>query len=195
MAYKRKPYRIKRSVKLVFWSFIALVVFTLGNIFMNRPANGTIIQPSLSDDPIAQDTSGDNVITTKFFNLTYDGKLDTVSNISSGDNTSLEVYRLARSDVEGRRNFVITIKNLPPGGVSEESSYKLRSINPDQYEETTRNVGDNSFIIMKKLDNTEITAFSVNNDKLAMLSYTVDAPQANIDDEAAKLLYAFSWNL
>lgn len=162
---------------------------------MNRPANGTIIQPSLSDDPIAQDTSGDNVITTKFFNLTYDGKLDTVSNISSGDNTSLEVYRLARSDVEGRRNFVITIKNLPPGGVSEESSYKLRSINPDQYEETTRNVGDNSFIIMKKLDNTEITAFSVNNDKLAMLSYTVDAPQANIDDEAAKLLYAFSWNL
>lgn len=195
MAYKRKPYRIKRSVKLVFWSFIALVLFTVANIFMNRPANGNITKPSLSDEPIAQDTTGNNVITTKYFNLTYDGKLDTVSNITSDDDSALEVYRIARSDVEGRRIFVVTIKNLPEGGVSEESSYKLRSINPDEYSETTKNVGDNSYIIMKKLDNTEITAFSVNNDKMAMLAYTIDAPQADIDDEADKLLYAFSWNL
>lgn len=194
MAYKRKPYRIKRSVKLVFWSFIALILFTVANIFMNRPANGTIVKPSMSDEPIAQDSTGNNEITTKYFNLKYNASLDTVSNISSDDQTSLEVYRLARQDASGRRNFVVTVKNLPPGGMSEESSYKLRSINPGAYRETTKNEGRNSFVIMKKTDNKEITAFSVNNDKLAMLAYTVEAPGADIDEEMSALLKSFDWN-
>lgn len=171
-----------------------MVIFSVANIFFNKPATGKILNPSLSDNPVSQPVTGQNVITTKYFSLNYDAGLDTVSNISSDDNTSLEAYRLARSDVNGRRKLVVTIKDLPDGGLSEESSYKFRSINPQQYRESSKNYGDNSFVLVEKLDGTELTAFSVSGDKLAMLAYTVDVPGTNVTADSADLISSFKWN-
>src|SRR5690606_32391365 len=103
MAYKRKRYRYKLRYKLIFWSLIGMLLFSVATIFMNRPSTGTIIKPALSDSPPASDPTKTNTITTKYFSLIYDAGLDTVSNISSDDRTALEVYRVARSDVTGRR--------------------------------------------------------------------------------------------
>lgn len=170
-----------------------MIVFSLAYNFMNRPSTGTIIKPSLSDSPRVEADAETNTITGKHFSLVYDAGLDTVSNISAGDKTALEVYRVARSDVSGRRTFVVTIKSLPDGGMSEESSYKLRHISPGTYSESTAEYGGQSFVVFEKSDKSELTAFSSHNGKLAMLSYTLEAPDGDLAKEAGELLNSFKW--
>lgn len=193
MAYKRKPYRYKLRYKILFWSLIGMIIFSIASIFFNQPSTGTIIKSTLEDSPRAVDVAKTNVITTKYFQLTYDAGLDTVSDISAQDQTALEVYRVARSDTTGRRTFVITVKKLPPGGLAEESSYKLRQINPATYRESNETLGELPFVVMEKLDGTELTAFTAGDGKFAMLAYTLAVPDTKVRDEAAELLEQFRW--
>ncbi len=172
-----------------------MILFSIALIFMNRPSTGTVIKHSLEDNPNQTEARRINTITGKHFSLDYDAALDTVSNISAGDTTALEVYRIARSDINGRRIFVVTIKQLPAGGMGEESSYKLRRINPDVYREGGMTVGDLAFATFQKADNTELTAFVVRGDKLAMLAYTLQAPDGDLEAEARELFDDFRWQL
>ncbi len=169
-----------------------MILFSIATIFMNRPTSGTIIKHSLQDERIEQ-REKTNTITAKHFSLAYDASLDTVSDISQHDGTALEVYRVARSDTSGRRIFVITIKPLPPGGMSEESSYKFRQTNPSLYLAGAKTAGDNSFVTFEKTDGSELTAFASYDGKLAMLAYTLQAPDGNLADEAGELLRNFRW--
>lgn len=192
MAYKRKRYRYKLRFKILFWSLIGMVIFSIAAIFMNQPSSGTIVKHSLQDERIEQ-SEKTNTMTAKHFSLTYDAALDTVSDISQQDTAAHEVYRIARSDVSGRRIFVITIKQLPAGGMSEESSYKLRRTNPTLYKEGAITAGDNSFVTFEKTDSTELTAFAAYEGKLAMLAYTLQAPDGALHAEAEELLRNFRW--
>lgn len=172
-----------------------MIVFSIALSFMNRPTTGTIVKHSLEDRPQAEQAEKTNTITGKHFSLTYDATLDTVSNISQQDTTALEVYRVARSDVDGRRIFVITIKPLPAGGMSEESSYKFRHINPDKYKEGAATHGDIPFVTFEKTDGGELVAFAAHDGKLAMLAYTLQAPGGDLHAESAELFAAFRWAL
>lgn len=169
-----------------------MIVFSIATIFMNRPSTGTIIKHSLQDERIEQHAKT-NTMTAKHFSLEYDASLDTVSDISQQDTSALEVYRVARSDTSGRRIFVITIKPLPAGGMSEESSYKLRHTNPGMYHEGAKTAGNNSFVIFEKSDGSELTAFAAYDGKLAMLAYTLQAPEGSLHEEAEALLRNFHW--
>lgn len=171
-----------------------MIIFSIANVFFNRPSTATIIKPSLGDEPVQNVSTKTNTITTKYFQLVYDAGLDTVSNITSDNKSALEVYRVARSDTTGRRTFVVTIKNLPEGGMSEESSYKLRHIDPGQYRESAQTIGTIPFVLYEKLDGSELTAFAVNGKQLAMLAYTLNAPDGKLYEEAIKLIGNFSWN-
>lgn len=170
-----------------------MLLFSLATVFMNRPSTATIIKPTLGDNPLPEAPTGTNTITARHFQLAYDAGLDTVSNISSDDRTALEVYRVARSDTAGRRTFVITIKNLPPGGMGEESSFKLRLSQPGNYRQSSQTVGSLSYVLFEKTDGTEITAFTSDAGRLAMLAYTLQAPDGDLHAEMTRLLGQFGW--
>lgn len=170
-----------------------MIIFSIASIFMNKPSKATIVKSTVEDTSTAAKIEKTNTIKAKYFSLDYDAGLDTVSNISAGDKTALEVYRVARSDTSGRRTFVITIKSLPKGGMSEESSYKLRHINPDTYNENTKEYGGQSFVVFDKKDGSESTAFIANGDKLAILAYTLATPNGDLEEESAELFSAFRW--
>ncbi len=169
-----------------------MVLFSIALAFMNQPSTGTIVKHSLQDERI-EEQAKTNTITAKHFSLIYDASLDTVSDISQQDTTALEVYRVARSDVTGRRIFVITIKDLPAGGMSEESSYKFRHTSPALYHEGAVTAGNNSFVTFEKADGSELTAFATYDGKLAMLAYTLQAPEGDLNAEAKALLADFHW--
>lgn len=169
-----------------------MILFSIATIFMNQPSSGTIVKHSLQDERV-EEAAKTNTITAKHFSLIYDASLDTVSDISQQDATALEVYRIARSDTKGRRIFVITIKQLPAGGMSEESSYKFRRTNPELYKEGSRTAGDNSYATFEKSDGSELTAFLTRGDKLAMLAYTLQAPEGDLHTETEELLSNFRW--
>lgn len=170
-----------------------MIIFSIANVFMNRPSSATIVKPSLSDDPVPEAPVGTNTITAKHFQLAYDASLDTVSNISGDHRSALEVYRVARSDRTGRRTFVITIKELPSGGMGEESSFKLRLSQPENYRQSSQTVGSISYVVFEKTDGTEITAFASDSGRLAMLAYTLNAPDGDLQEEMTRLLGRFGW--
>lgn len=169
-----------------------MILFTIAMKFMSQPTTGTIIKHSLEDDVVTPATGKTNTITGKYFSLVYDAGLDTVSDISQSDTSAMEVYRVARSDTSGRRTFVITIKRLP-GGMSEESSYKLRRINPKDYRESSENIGDLAFVLFERTDGSEMTGFVSHGDYFAMLSYTLAAPSGDLGKEARALFAQFRW--
>lgn len=169
-----------------------MILFSIANVFMNRPSTAVVINHSLQDERVEK-RAKTNMITAKHFSLEYDASLDTVSDISQQNSPALEVYRVARSDTSGRRIFVITIKPLPQGGMSEESSHKLRRTKPDIYIEGAKTAGENSFVTFTKIDNSELTAFATHDGKLAMLAYTLEAPDGDLLREAGELLANFRW--
>lgn len=172
-----------------------MILFSIANVFMNRPSEGVILKPSLEDEPQQESVNVTNTITGKYFKLKYDSNLDTVSNISEGNNTALEVYRVARSDAAGRRTFVITIKTIPSGGVGEESSFKLREINPQDYTRSSETIGELDYIIFEKKNGAEITAFVTDGgERFAILAYTVSSPGVSARTETMALFSNFSWN-
>lgn len=169
-----------------------MLIFSVALVFMSRPSTGTIIKPALEDEPNSTEPAGTNTLTARYFRLIYDAGLDTISDISSTDRTALEIYRVARSDTFGRRTFAITIKSLP-GGLAEESSFKLRRVNPEDYRESSETLADMNYILFEKLDGSEMTAFTDRGDYYAMLAYTLESPAGNLRDEAVKLFRNFSW--
>lgn len=139
------------------------------------------------------ETEKERDLRTEHFHLRYQNTLDTVSDISGGDKTALEIYRLSSSSLESRRRMVITIKTLPPDGYAGESSYRLRQNNPDTYSEQTLRLGDNEYILFVEVNGNERTAFTQARGKLAMLAYTISVPDADPQAEMEALLAAFTW--
>lgn len=174
---------------MIFWSLIALIVFSIFNIFFNRPSTGTVVKSTLEDKP-ADLPESTNTITAKHFTLVYNSYLDTVSNVSASNPTAIEAYRIARSDMTGRRTFAITIKDLP---MTEESSYRLRAINPNEYKRSTETISGLEYVLFEKTDGTEITGFTSRAGHLAMLSFTLSTQSGNLTEEASKLFANFSW--
>ncbi len=191
MKSPRRRYRYKTWVKLSLAVFVLLIAFTILIKVLERPSIGTVRPAAATTETKAAEKP--STITARFFTLVYDGSMDSVTDISGGDGTALEVYRIARSDVTGRRTVVITIKQRPPDGLVGESSYRIRQNQPDLYAEKTVTFGEMSFITMEKSDGSELTGFTTYNDKLAMVSYTLASPNADLRTEATALLNQFRW--
>ncbi|MFZ1323904.1 MAG: hypothetical protein WAQ57_01945 [Candidatus Saccharimonadales bacterium] len=191
MKSPRRRYRYKTWVKLSLAVFVLLIAFTILIKVLERPSIGTVRPAAATTETKAAEKP--STITARFFTLVYDGSMDSVTDISGGDSTALEVYRIARSDVTGRRTVVITIKQRPPDGLVGESSYRIRQNQPDLYAEKTVTFGEMSFITMEKSDGSELTGFTTYNDKLAMVSYTLASPNADLRTEATALLNQFRW--
>lgn len=171
-----------------------LIVFAINQLlaFLNGPSEGEATKVDEQAGTVAPpETTRD--LTTQYYSLVYSSKLDTVSDISGGDKTALEVYRLASREPTSRRTLTITVKKLPPEAFEGESSYLLRHRNPNEYKENEVRVGQYDFIMFEKSDGTEVVAFNRHGDKMAILAYTVASTDQPPRFELADLLAGFAW--
>lgn len=171
-----------------------LIVFLINQImaFLNGPSAGESTQSEpQTETPAPPETTRD--LTTEYYSLVYASKLDTVSDISGGDKTALEVYRLAARGLTSRRTLTITVKKLPPEAFEGESSYLLRHRSPETYERQEVRVGEAEFVLFEKSDGTEVVAFNRRADKMVILAYTVSSTDIPPRTELLELLAGFSW--
>ena len=175
MSRKLRIIKTRRRVVLLIISFILMIIFSILFYIFSQPNKATIIKKNIQDSGQLDIESGTTTLTGKHFTLEYNTELNVVTDISGQDRNALEAFRLARSTVEDRRILIVTIKDLETGGLSEDSAYKIRTIQPDTYKETTEVINGITFKMMSRTDNEEVVAFAVNGGKLAIIAYTAGA--------------------
>jgi hypothetical protein len=159
----------------------------------NGPAQADI-RPAPTANAPAKAVTGTAVLRARYFSLTYDNSYKTVTNISAQDPSAREQYRLSGGSNLQHIDAVISVRSLPHGGITEDSSYHLRSLQPDLY--TLRTVaaeGGAELAIMTKQDGSEATAFVQHQSLEATLSVTTNRPDIQVGSEAEKLARAFQW--
>lgn len=128
----------------------------------------------------------------KNFVLEYDGAYARVRS-SDQDTSSIEQFVLNTSaQTTFSKQLSIVIKQLPSGGVAQESSYQFRSRPDSAYKQIEINSSLDAVVFAKE-DNHEVAIFLTYKDKMATL-VTTSSGTLDGKEEAAQLLEGFSWN-
>jgi len=94
---------------------------------------------------------------------------------------------LVKASTLGSLIIAIGISQLPPGGLSEDSSYKLRSQQPDRYQITSESIGGSNVQLANDSQTAAVAAFWVHGDKLATISVTTGLGNPSSDDNATQV--------
>ena len=127
-----------------------------------------------------------------YFSLDYDSSFSDVTNISTSDPNSLEQYRLHKPGQSGQ-SIVLSIRNLPAGGLKEDASYRLRKSKPAEYTETNVAVGSATATLMRKNTGEEVVAFLPHGKLLATVAVEGTTPDADLTEPAITLLKSMQW--
>lgn len=165
----------------------------LGYKFAFGAATGTIKEATTvrneSEKPVAKPLT----LQGRNFTLEYSSDYSSITDTSQQDHNALEAYRLNNSSGMLSTKAVIVVKKLAAGGLSEESSYRMRSQQADVYTETSLPGKAGKFTVMRRLDNTEAVGFGINHGKLVTIAIT----SARASEETLKALQAliqtFEW--
>jgi hypothetical protein len=161
------------------------VAFGLAVIFLLRFADGPAVATTTAPQRPALKTAkveaeGTALMSGPHVELAYPAKFDAAQHISSNPGT-YESYILS-SKGNYRRSLSVSVQPLPGGQLIENSSYRFRQLNTDQYRETTEQVGGERIAVMTKVDRQEQTFFWLHQGKLLTVAIVSSDPK---DDVAA----------
>jgi hypothetical protein len=151
------------------------------------PSVGKITEVHVS---AAAQPAPDRHLNGRYFALTYPAAFSSSTEV--GDATALEQYRFIGASPSAA-SLAVTIHPLPDGQLMNDSSYHLRSIEPDQYHETIVTVAAGQAHIMSRVDGSESTAFLAHDDKLATIAVTAAQSSPNLQAQAIALAATFRW--
>ena len=184
--------RLRKQVRVFLYSIPIMICISIMIFILGRPHKAVIINSDTRDQARLDIDTGVSTLNGTYFTLEYRTSLNSVSEISSQDANALEAYRIARSALEDRRILIVTIKKLPAGGITEESSYKLRQLDPALYKPTAETIDDMTFNVMSRTDNQEVVAFTARDGKLAVIAYSAGASDS-IYHDAVETIKSFRW--
>jgi len=184
----------KRPPKVLIIVVVILLVPAIGGWLAWRTLNGPTAAPVSQPSSAAatESTPVTHSLTGHYFAVRYPSEFTTVNEITSQDPNSLEQYRLGAT-AHGVTTAVISIAKQPAAGLGDDSSYKLRKIQPDVYRESTETYGTNQATVMTKQDGSETTAFIVKSPYLATIAVTSSSPVRSSADSLKGLAAAFQW--
>lgn len=129
---------------------------------------------------VAPDTSQ---LSGLYVTLTYPGEFDQVQQVKSNAR-ALEQYRLG-SKTNHRRSITVSVWPLPPGGMQDEGSYRVRQLDlAGSYDESREKIAGEDITLMTKADKSEQTLFTTYKDKLLVVAVT----SSDSRDDVPKLM-------
>ncbi|MDQ3123181.1 MAG: hypothetical protein M3Q14_00640 [bacterium] len=181
--------KTKKRLAIILISLFVMIAISVFVFMMERPSSGKIITGSSSSSPVSQENTARRTssMAASYFQLEYDAGLDTLSNVTIQNPGSLEAYRVTGD----QRILSVTVKQ--GSNLSEESSYRLRQTQSELYRESTAKHGAHSFVIMKKIDGSEIMAIESGQGRYVIIAYTMNDPLGNLQRETDAILSSFSW--
>ena len=159
--------------------------------FVDGPVSGKVqsglSQAKASAAPTAQPPQ---LLSHLEFSLEYPSNFDQVAQIKS-DNRSIVQYSIG-----SKNDYRVSIKvNLSPsetGVMNEDSSYRLRANDTQNYR-ATKITGADESVLMKKLDASEQTLFIMHNRKLLIISVTSNSTKVTPAEIMAVVSPSIRW--
>jgi hypothetical protein len=172
-------------------TFIILGVIIIHDL--TAPVHGTIIHTTAglkvikaSQTPIvAPDVTSKN----SYFSLTLPAGFTPQAN--SATPAGLLFYEMSlKHSLDGTLIVSITVKNLPPGGVSGDSSFETRVVQPTQYQASSISVAGDMIAVSSATVNDGVVAFWPHKSYEATISVTTglgDGGSGSQSDELATI--------
>lgn len=105
-----------------------------------------------------------------------------------------ELYSLNRfSPNTGSMRIGITVRDLSRGSLLEDSAYRHRLINPNEYQASEVTLPQYPAKKMEKTDGTEITYFIPGEKAYAIIAVTSTNPGTDFAKEVTELVNSFVW--
>ena len=138
---------------------------------VNGPAEASIPKPKISltsatptpDQSISQ-------LVGQTFSFNYPHIFDQVAGMKN-DSGSIEQFNIG-SKSNYRRLIAVDVRREQIATLSDDASYKIRQLHPEDYKETVYKTAAGSVDVMAKLDKREQTLFWLRDGKLLMVSVT-----------------------
>jgi hypothetical protein len=157
--------------------------------FVNDPVSGAItaseLKKSISPTPVPPGRLGGIYVT-----MLYPSVFNQVAQLKT-DGSALEQYRVSSSQ-SYRRTVTVEVKPLT-SRLSEDSSYRLRQLQPENYTPSTKTVNGEAVTIMTKSDNSEVTFFWYHAGRLLTVAVTTTEPGEHPADFADLMMASVKW--
>lgn len=147
------------------------------------------VEPSVKLTPTP--LNGRGLLTGLYVQLEYPGEFDQVARLQN-DPTALEQYNIG-SKASYRRTISVNVRKLESGNLSDDASYKLRSVHPEDYTETKQAVTGAKVSLMTKKDGHEQTMFWVQGTKLLTVSASSTESGDNVQAFLAVVRESVKW--
>ena len=181
-----------KSRKAKIWIGILVVAAALMAWFiymLNSSAAGTI-KKSPSQAAI-ETAKKPGELKGERFQTKYPGGYATNSRAPK-DKSALEQFQLL-SSLPSVRQAAVTIKNLPEGGLNEEGNYKYRKTYAGEYQESNKQIGGQSVVVMTKGDGSEVTAFIVHGKYVGTVALTSSDQEGDLASDMNVFLTNWRW--
>jgi hypothetical protein len=187
----RHKYKLSLGATLVV-SFGVVAYKSYG--MLSSPAAGTIKSPEKTVESMEfTPDKREQTLQSKFITLKYPAAMTSVSDTSQQNPGVLEQYQLMTQHPTGNDILVVTVKKLPQGGLAEESSYRLRQTQADQYEESREKLGANDLVLVRHRTNQEAVAYATGNGMLTIIALKSTRAGVNIMNDIKSIAHTFSW--
>ncbi len=186
------------------WRFILPVCLLVGiGIFIvirmgGSPTTGSIVNTPLADEKDALQTISTKTLDTPFYSLLYPSNYELQKGLAKGaGQVDLQVLtkRLARGS-PGSIRASLGVENVPFGGISEMSPYKLAKAFPASYKIESMQFGTNTATILTKFDDGSLRiALLQHQDKVLLMAISSQSTGVEPDYESfiSKAASTLSW--
>ena len=192
----KKPRKSKRWIgRMIGFTFVgALVGLAIVGVlkFANDPVSGSVATASSLKKSTDPTPAPDGTLRGLYASMNYPGVFNQVSQVKT-DANALEQYNLGSSN-SYRRTITVDISNLPSGKPHDDSSYRLREIQPDNYTPSSKTVNGETVYVMSKNDGSEVSWFWPHAGKMLTVAVTTTQPGDHAVDFATMVMNSVRWN-
>lgn len=175
------------------WRKIFIIVVSLGTVgaliavWAGSSHKGSItthVQKSTDTTVLGKKLDG------SYFSLMYrNGYAKRVLPVTDNN---IELYELTADTVYDKR-LSVEITHLRSGVLSDDGSYNLRRVHPEDYQERLLKTNNAEAHIMVKANGKEQTAFFAHNGMLATLAFVTDGASDKLPAEVDGVVSSFQW--
>lgn len=189
-----KWYWVRWSSLMVFMGLVTGGVLVVTLKFVDGPISATATFDSLEAARASvQPKPETNMLGGSMIELAYPSVFDTVTNRSKEAGAGDQYYISSKGS--SSRTMVVTVFGLASRQLSDDSSYKFRSMHPELYKETTVKLGTEQAVIMTKTDNTEVVLFWLHGGKDLNIALTSTDPHDNLPEYIRTIIPTIRWKL
>jgi hypothetical protein len=159
--------------------------FIDGPVVVKPETSLKVLQASATPKPSVSELAG------LYVDLVYPGVFDQVGQVKN-DAQALEQFNIS-SKSDYSRTIAVSVRKLPSNNVNDDSGYRFRLINPQDYTQKVDKLNGEVALVMAKTDKTERTLFWAHKQMILAVSITSNNPHDDLEAFMATIESKLRW--